>query len=103
MDWGWIAAGIAGGAVIGVLATRWLSAPPRKAVGTSLTEEEWDRRFKLLAADVNAALDKIEHLYDRVRKRAPALAPAGNGEAEKPRFLDGPSVVRYAREKGLIK
>lgn len=103
MEWAWILAGMAAGGVIGVLGTRFALGTPRKPAGASLNEDERERRYKLLAADVDAALDKMEHLYDRIRKRAPALNPAGNGETEKPRFLDGPSVVRYAREKGLIK
>ena len=100
MEWAWMLAGIAAGAVAGVAGARWLPrAPARKA--PVMLPEEWDRRFKLLAADVEDALEKMHRLHDRIRKRAKIddePEPANDRQ-----FIDGPSVLRYAREKGLIK
>lgn len=87
------------GGLVGVLGARWLPrAPARKA--PDLTPEEWDRRFKLLAADVEDALEKMHRLHDRIRKRAKV---DDEPEPADRKFLDGPSVMRYAREKGMIR
>jgi len=72
------------------------------------TPEEWERRYELLAADVNDALDKIEHLYDRMRKRVKADPGAfpredlPNGQAFPARPMTRAQVNSEIARRGLI-
>ena len=93
---------------VGALGLFWLTGRPRKAARPSeepRTPDEQERRYKLLAADVEEALEKMERLNDRIRKRAKIDAAEAPAPDQRPngRFLNGPAVLAYAKEKGLIK
>lgn len=92
----WIIVGFLGVA-IGLLLGRHPGTAPetRREAGKCATIDDLDR----LSLKVDDALDKIEHLYDRIRKRyrvedAPQRAPEP--------ALDGKDALRaLARAKGL--
>lgn len=80
MEWLGIGLGVAALGVAGVILARWKATAALLGARYKRLEEladdldlkAWERRYKSLAADVEDLLDKVEHRFDRERKRRAA-------------------------------